>query len=180
MYTLKKQIKEDEKLRKSFNELALNTFDISFEAWYQNGFWTDRYIPYVLIEGDSVIANVSVNLIDIIDQGLNKRYVQLGTVMTKKEYHHQGLAKQLMNEVLKDWQDQCDGIYLFANENALKFYPKFSFIKAREYQYRFLVQPKTGDFHKLDMTLDKNQKLLKNYYTLGNPYSSFSMKENFG
>ncbi|WP_041140038.1 GNAT family N-acetyltransferase [Beduini massiliensis] len=180
MYTLKKQIKEDEKLRKSFNELALNTFDISFEAWYQNGFWTDRYIPYVLIEGDSVIANVSVNLIDIIDQGLNKRYVQLGTVMTKKEYRHQGLAKQLMNEVLKDWQDQCDGIYLFANENALEFYPKFSFIKAREYQYRFLVQPKTGDFHKLDMTLEKNQKLLKNYYTLGNPYSSFSMKENFG
>lgn len=179
MYTLIKQIKDDEILRKSFNSLAQKTFGITFEEWYQSGFWTDRYIPYVFVKESKVIANVSVNLINIMDQGTSRRYIQLGTVMTDEEYRHQGLAKLLMNEVIKDWKDQCDGIYLFANETALEFYPKFSFIKAMEYQYNVSVQPKTGDFYKLDMTQHKNQALLKHYYTLGNPFSSFALKDNF-
>lgn len=179
MYTLIKQIKDNEPLRKSFNSLAQKTFGITFEEWYQHGFWTDRYIPYVFVKESRVIANVSVNLIHIMDQGKSRRYIQLGTVMTDKDYRRLGLAKLLMNEVIKDWKDQCDGIYLFANETALEFYPKFSFIKAMEYQYSFSVQPKTGDFYKLDMTQHKNHALLQHYYSLGNPLSDFTLKDNF-
>ncbi len=179
MYTLIKQIKDNEPLRKSFNSLAQKTFGITFEEWYQHGFWTDRYIPYVFVKESRVIANVSVNLIHIMDQGKCRRYIQLGTVMTDKDYRRLGLAKLLMNEVIKDWKDQCDGIYLFANETALEFYPKFSFIKTMEYQYSFSVQPKTGDFYKLDMTQHKNHALLQHYYSLGNPLSDFTLKDNF-
>ena len=179
MYTLIKQIKDNKPLRKSFNSLAQKTFGITFEEWYQHGFWTDRYIPYVFVKESRVIANVSVNLIHIMDQGKCRRYIQLGTVMTDKDYRRLGLAKLLMNEVIKDWKDQCDGIYLFANETALEFYPKFSFIKTMEYQYSFSVQPKTGDFYKLDMTQHKNHALLQHYYSLGNPLSDFTLKDNF-
>ena len=179
MYTLIKQIKDNEPLRKSFNSLAQKTFGITFEEWYQHGFWTDRYIPYVFVKESRVIANVSVNLIHIMDQGKSRRYIQLGTVMTDKDYRRLGLAKLLMNEVIKDWKDQCDGIYLFANETALEFYPKFSFIKTMEYQYSVSVQPKTGDFYKLDMSQHKNHALLQHYYSLGNPLSDFTLKDNF-
>ena len=179
MYTLIKQIKNNETLRKSFNSLAQKTFGITFEEWYQHGFWTERYIPYVFVKESRVIANVSVNLIHMTDQGKSRRYIQLGTVMTDEDYRRQGLAKLLMKEVIKDWKDQCNGIYLFANETALEFYPKFSFMKAMEYQYSFTVQPKSGDFYKLDMTQHKNQALLQHYYTLGNPLSSFALKDNF-
>lgn len=41
-YQLVKQIKDNEKLRKSFNDLSVEVFDLSFENWYQNGFWTDK------------------------------------------------------------------------------------------------------------------------------------------
>ena len=46
-------------LRKSFDALAQKTFGISFEGWYRAGHWSDSYIPYVLAEGDTVLANAS-------------------------------------------------------------------------------------------------------------------------
>lgn len=58
-----KDYKNNDALRKSFFELAANTFGLSFENWYQKGFWTERYIPFSFVEGDKVIANVSVNLL---------------------------------------------------------------------------------------------------------------------
>ena len=53
-------------LRHSFNELAKKTFGLDFEDWYQNGFWSDHYNPYSIVEDHKVIANVSVNKTDMI------------------------------------------------------------------------------------------------------------------
>lgn len=44
-YQLVKQVRENNPLRKSFIDLAVKTFDLSFEEWYQQGYWTDAYIP---------------------------------------------------------------------------------------------------------------------------------------
>lgn len=35
----------------------------------------------------------------------------------------------------QDYADRVDGMYLFANDDVLNFYPKFGFQKATEYQY---------------------------------------------
>ncbi|MCQ6267704.1 hypothetical protein M1K46_18905 [Fictibacillus sp. WQ 8-8] len=40
--------KDHDRLRCSFNNLAQKTFGISFEQWYQAGYWTDKYIIYLL------------------------------------------------------------------------------------------------------------------------------------
>jgi hypothetical protein len=45
-----KDYKHNEKLRNSFNQLAINTFGIEFETWYKHGFWTEKYIHYSIIE----------------------------------------------------------------------------------------------------------------------------------
>ena len=64
-YQLVKQVRENNILRKSFIDLAVKTFDLSFEEWYQQGYWTDAYIPYAFVERNKIIANASANIIDL-------------------------------------------------------------------------------------------------------------------
>lgn len=122
-------------LRHSFNALAAKTFNgLDFEAWYQNGYWSDRYNPYSIVIDGAVVANVSVNTIDFMWNGERKHFIQLGTVMTEERFRNQGLIRQIMNQVGQDYEQTVDGIYLFANDSVLDFYPKFGFRKATEYR----------------------------------------------
>lgn len=63
-YLFRKQIREQRQLRESFMDLAVRTFDLSFESWYRAGFWTEKYIPYIFAEKNKVVANASVNIMD--------------------------------------------------------------------------------------------------------------------
>lgn len=144
-----KNYRTNEILRHSFNKLSENTFGINFENWYQNGFWNDLYIPYSITENNEIIANVSVNLIDIRSNERTLHLIQLGTVMTKEEYRNQGLIRKIISEIEKDFSDKVDGMFLFANNEVLDFYPKFGFKKAKEFQYSKQVNntPKTSIKH---------------------------------
>lgn len=131
-----KNYRDNENLRHSFNALAEKTFDgLSFEAWYQNGYWSDHYNPYSIVMDKRVIANVSVNLIDFICNGSRKHFIQLGTIMTEEHFRNRGLIRRLMDEIEKDYKAVADGMYLFANDSVLDFYPKFGFRKIMEYRY---------------------------------------------
>lgn len=130
-----KNYRNNNNLRNSFNELAEITFGINFESWYQNGFWNDLYIPYSIIKNNDIIANVSVNLIDIRGNEGTMHLIQLGTIMTKQEYRNQGLIRKIMNEIKKDFDGRIDGMFLFANDEVINFYPKLGFEKENEFQY---------------------------------------------
>lgn len=130
-----KNYRTNDVLRRSFNKLAESTFGINFENWYQNGFWNDLYIPYSIAENNEIIANVSVNLIDISCDKGTLHLIQLGTVMTKTEYRNQGLIRKIIIEIEKDFAHRIDGVFLFANDEVLNFYPKFGFVKETEFQY---------------------------------------------
>lgn len=130
-----KDYRENEVLRNSFNDLASSIFGISFESWHEAGFWTDKYQPYSFIDGEKVVANVSVNLIDMIIEGERRRAVQIGTVMTHPDYRNKGLSAKLMHLVLADFEGRYDLMYLFANQSVLQFYPKFGFERAEEYLF---------------------------------------------
>jgi GNAT superfamily N-acetyltransferase len=129
-----KDYKHNEKLRNSFNQLAISTFGIQFETWYQHGFWTEKYIPYSFIKNEIVVANVSVNLVSLVIKGKVKQAVQIGTVMTHPDYRNQGLSRKLMELVLEDYKT-VDLVYLFANQSVLDFYPKFGFEAYEEIQF---------------------------------------------
>ena len=103
MFALKKDYKENEPLRASFNALAKRTFGLDFEDWYQNGYWRENYIPYSMVCDENVAANVSVNLTDMLMNGEVKRLIQLGTVMTDEAFRGQGLIRGLMEEIEKDY-----------------------------------------------------------------------------
>ncbi|STU66886.1 putative GNAT-family acetyltransferase [Klebsiella pneumoniae] len=115
-YQLVKQVRENNPLRKSFIDLAVKTFDLSFEEWYQQGYWTDAYIPYAFVERNKVIANASANIIDLRWQGEPRRYIQIGTVMTEPDHRNKGLAGQLIHHILQDWQ-QGGGRLLFIRQS---------------------------------------------------------------
>lgn len=133
-----KAYQADTALRNSFNALATETFGLSFEQWYQSGYWKDRYIPYSMIRNGEVLANISVNLIDFLYQGKKRHCIQLGTVMTKPAFRHMGFSRMLMESVLHDYAN-CDGFFLYANDTVLDFYPKFGFHKADEYRFKASV-----------------------------------------
>lgn len=135
MYRIEKNYRNNAALRKSFNELAQKTFGLNFEDWYQNGFWGDSYTPYSVVANGKVIANVSVNKTDLLVDGEVKHFLQLGTVMTEEKYRNKGFSRMFMEQIQMDYAGKTDGIYLFANDSVLDFYPKFGFRKSKEYLY---------------------------------------------
>jgi predicted N-acetyltransferase YhbS len=132
---IEKNYRDNEALRASFNKLSESTFGLNFENWYQNGFWKDNYIPYSVVIDGEVVSNVSVNACNMNYKGQEVKLIQLGTIMTYPEHRNKGYARMLMEEALKDYAGKVDGIYLFANDSVLDFYPKFGFKVAKEYQY---------------------------------------------
>ena len=134
-FCIEKNYRNNEALRASFNRLAEKTFGLNFENWYRNGFWKDNYIPYSVVIDGEVVSNVSVNACNMNYKGRIVKLIQLGTIMTDDDYRGNGYARALMEEVLKDYDGKVDGIYLFANDSVLEFYPKFGFREAKEYQF---------------------------------------------
>ena len=127
-----KTYRHNEALRRSFNALAEKTFGLNFENWYQNGFWGENYNPYSVVMDGEVIANVSLNRTNLLVNGEVKRVYQLGTVMTDEAYRNQGLIRAIMAEIEKDTAD-ADGVYLFANDEVVDFYPKFGITRGNEF-----------------------------------------------
>ncbi len=172
MIEIVKDYRENDSLRKSFNELAEKTFGINFENWYQIGYWREKYIPYSAVLDGRVIANVSVNIMDMMYEGKMQHLIQLGTVMTDEAFRNQGLIRRIMEEVEKDYADQADGMYLYANDCVVEFYPKFGFKKSAEYQYTKHVNTKDeATICQIPMTgkeqLEQLEKAMKNSFCQG-------------
>lgn len=150
-----KHYRDNAALRQSFNALAEATFGLNFENWYQMGYWKDNYDPYSVLEDGKIVANVSVNRTDMVMDGRRKRLYQLGTVMTAPEYRNRGYIRVIMGEIEKDIAD-ADGVYLFANDSVLEFYPKFGFVPEKEYVYSKAVA-RTGEIRMEQVRMDTSE-----------------------
>lgn len=135
MYQLISDVHENEQIKKSFNELTKKVFCFSFEDWDNRGLWTTNFKPYVIVDGERVISNVSVNFMTFFVDGEKKHYIQLGTVMTDPDYRNQGLGRRILEHILSEYKDKVDGIYLFGNDSVLDYYPRFGFTVGTEYEY---------------------------------------------
>lgn len=166
--------------RDAFNKLATKTFNLSFETWYELGYWNQKYIPYTLFDADKAVANVSINLMDFNVFGKLQRYVQIGTVMTDEKYCNKGLSRFLMEKVLEEWTTKCDLIYLYANHSVLDFYPKFGFYRVKEYEYykSLMSSNKVIKTSKLDMDKQSDKDMLYQYAKNTVTFGKLSMQEN--
>lgn len=134
-YNYTTNVRDNEILRNSFNQLTRKVFGFDFEKWYDAGHWGEWYLPHAMVDGEVVVSNVSVNLMKFDVCGVQKNYLQLGTVMTDKEYRGRGLNRDIMERILEEYQDKVDGIYLFGGDSVLDYYPKFGFTSSKEYEY---------------------------------------------
>lgn len=181
-FILIKDYKHNEAYRQSFNLLTQKTFGFNFEDWYQRGYWGDSYRPHSLLCNDEIVANVSASPIDYMVNGMPIKAVQLGTVMTKETYRHMGLSKVLMEYVLREYEKQCELIYLYANDSVLDFYPRFGFAKAEETVHTklFTAKDQKLSVRKLDLQDGADLELLTRLVWHTEPYSRCAMIDNPG
>lgn len=147
--------KQNDKYRDSFNQLAKLVFGIDFERWYSQGYWYDKFVCFSYLDGDKVVANVSVSRMDIICQGDPIRAIQVGAVMTHPDYRGRGLAAGLMNAALDHYAGSYDLAFLFGNETVLQFYPRFGFQRTKQNQFSAQVgqlDRRPGSSRKLDLS----------------------------
>jgi GNAT superfamily N-acetyltransferase len=169
-----KDYKNIPEYRLSLNKLAGKVFGIEFEKWYQLGFWNDCYVCYSFVDGERVVANVAASRLDLLWKGERFRTAQIGGVMTDPDYRKRGLAAQLMDTVLGEYESSCDGIYLFANATALKYYPKFGFASVRESRFTYELKDKFGGcgaVRKLDLANGDDIELLRRLLRERQPFS---------
>ena len=169
-----KAYRENAKLRNSFFRLALETFGLDFAPWYQCGWWTDHYLPYAFVDGGELVANVSVNLMELESAGGRHHGIQVGTVMTRPEFRGRGLCRRLLEQVLEEWRDRCDILYLLANDSVLDLYPKFGFRTAEEPLHSGPLYRVPGSLRPLDPDEERDRKLLLDCYHASNPCSALT------
>jgi GNAT superfamily N-acetyltransferase len=171
--------RQENEYRHAFNDLAKNIFNISFEDWYQAGYWNEKYIPYTLFDGHKAIANASANIMDFNTFGESKRYIQIGTVMTDENYRNKGLSRFLIEKILNDWNTRCDFVYLYANSTVLDFYPKLGFTRVKEYEcFKKIKKFSPSQFEKLNMNVQENRNKLYDYVRTTKVFGKLSMQEN--
>ena len=178
-YTLIKNSIADDKHRDGYYQLAKDTFGLSFKDWYDSGYFDSSHVPYTVFDKDRAVANISINFMDVVFGNKVKKYVQLGTVMTDKEYRGKGLQKYIFEEIMKDLNGKFDALFLFANKSVLDFYPKFGFEKDVEYSFSKSVIGKGGNMRQLDMENTDDVAMVKKYYNLSNPFSALSVINGF-
>lgn len=120
-------------LRHALNELTQEVFGFDFENWVTKGYFQGDYIPWSLMDGNKMVCNVSANAMEFMENGVPRRYIQLGTVMTHPDYRHKGLASSLMRYVMSIYEPAWDGVYLFGDLGALDFYRKLGFLEGMQY-----------------------------------------------
>ena len=175
----------DDKYRHLLNDLPRKVFGFDFEGWVTDGYFEGDYIPYSYLVEGKIVSNVSANRMKFVQNGSERSYIQIGTVMTDPDYRKQGLAAKLMKHVIEEYAKDCDGIYLFGNLNALDFYRKLGFKELNQYRYsvkaEFCQSEKMEEAFKPVNDMDEGIKkkyldLVRNSY----PHSSFEQTNKYG
>ncbi|MBD3917369.1 GNAT family N-acetyltransferase [Paenibacillus sp. PR3] len=176
--------RNDEILRKSFNQLANEVFGIDFEHWYQQGLWDNHYICHSVVINRKVVSNVSISKLNLIIDGTNHRAIQIGTVMTHPDYRGNGFSGALMKHVLETYRDECDVFYLFANDSVHHFYPKFGFTPCREVQFSMkaaLISIVNNGLRQMDCANDEDLQVIYEILQTRTPVSNqFGISDNQG
>lgn len=160
-YTVYKQYQQNEKLRLEFNRMTQDFWGFDFENFYQSGFWDDKCILYSLFDGDKIVSHITASFFE----KEQKTVMQLGTVMTDPNYQNQGLNRFLMERITTDFKDKIEGVFLFANDTVLDYYPKFNLVPVSELEH--FQTKKNTEFiqkhtkRKLDLENEKDLNLFE-------------------
>lgn len=175
----------DEKYRHLLNDLTRKVFGFDFENWVTQGYFEGDYIPYSFLHDGKIVSNVSANIMRFSQNGEERNYIQIGTVMTDENFRNHGLAGKLMQHVIRKYEKKSDGIYLFGALSAKGFYQKMGFFTENQYHYYvkndFCHTAKAGT--RFRQVMDTDTELKAHYMDLVRKsafHSSFEQLNKFG
>ncbi|MGK0468342.1 GNAT family N-acetyltransferase [Clostridium sp.] len=134
-YIIVSNYMNNEKYRLSFNKLSMDIFESDPEKWYEKNLYYNKCAFYSYIYHDKVVANISVNIMDLIVDGQKKTALQLSGIMTHPAHRNKGLSASLINYIIDKYENEYDIIYIFAEDSVLSFYTKFGFKQIIEDSY---------------------------------------------
>lgn len=91
-----------------------------------------------------------------------------------------GLCRQLIKEILQDWETAAELIFLFANPAATTFYEALGFM--RQPEYRWLSPALPGgrcEAVPLDLSRADDRSLLWSHTLEGNPFSALTLHRGY-
>ena len=103
----------------------------SFRRWYELGGWDEDYVAFSMAEGADIVANASLQRMNIVLRGEWITGWQLGAVGVVPQWRGRGLQRRIMQGLLGRIEEK-DIVFLFANDTVLDFYPLFGFTRVIE------------------------------------------------
>lgn len=122
-YDYLSHIVDNDDIRNNFIEFIYESFGFNFDKWYKEGYWSEKYEPHVLVKDNQVVSTITVNHMKYFF-GEEKIYIQIGGVLTREAYYKKGLSRWLMNQIVEQYKDKCEQIFLLSDDIAVDFYPR--------------------------------------------------------
>jgi GNAT superfamily N-acetyltransferase len=123
----------DPNARATFRKFVLEIHGLDFTAWEEAGYWDDNYVPFSFFDGDRIVANVCIYLLDTVINRRQTRLAEISAVGTLPEYRRRGLNREL-TEIALGWaKNKHNGVFLFSEPDAAPFYEKCGFAAIEEF-----------------------------------------------
>ena len=132
-YELRSEYWKDPRAKAAFKDFILKIHGLDFSTWDQAGFWDEAYPPFSYFMDDELVANVCVYLLDAIIDGRQTKLAQISGVGTYIDHRRKGLSRRL-TEIGLEWaKEKHEGVFLFADTDAITYYEKTGFQPIEEY-----------------------------------------------
>lgn len=112
-----------------------------------NAYWDKSSTPFIVRQGQEIIAHLGLLPFDFIIQGKPYRGAAMHGICTKEEFRKKGHFKRLMKEALKFTQENYDFSFLFTDKPYL--YEKYGFKTIEEYDFVYNFSSKEEEINKI-------------------------------
>jgi len=139
--TLRTDYWDDPGAKATFKRFMVEIFGLDLGRWEAAGCWDPAYHPFSFFHQDEVVSNVCLYLLEAVIKGRRTQLAQISSVATLPAWRGRGLNRELTGKAL-DWaRGKQEGIFLFADEEAVPFYRKCGFRPIEEYLQTLAVEP---------------------------------------
>lgn len=124
--------------RRALVDLVADVFGIDLGAIDRLGLWHPGYRAFSYLEGDRIVANVSLRPLRLMVAGRIVRAAQFHAIATRPAWRRRGLFGDLMARALRHAAVRFDPLLLFTESPAL--YQPFGFRLLAEHRFRGTLQ----------------------------------------
>ncbi|NQT61435.1 MAG: GNAT family N-acetyltransferase [Candidatus Marinimicrobia bacterium] len=179
---LKTEYWDNPKTREAFKAFILDIHDLDFTEWETRGYWDHAYTPFSYFKDGQLISSICIYLLDAVIAGRETKLVQISGVGTHKDWRRQGLSRELTDLGLQWARGQHQGVFLFADEEAIPYYERCGFSPLHETLEYCHAEPTPNRQGMIQLdpsnqeNLDKNYSYAQNRTPISDKFSVFSSK----